>query len=66
MWSAERGQEVSPTKKLTDDADPTQRSALTALTNKLRRWEKTNEVYQEMCASADRRVAARKMAANHG
>lgn len=55
--------------KVPDDTDPTARAALTALVNKLRRWEADNEVYQEMLASADKRVAAqnaRRVAAGHG
>jgi hypothetical protein len=46
-----------------DTSDPAMRAALDLQLGKLRRWEGDNDAYQEMCRSADAKVAAATEAA---
>lgn len=48
-----------------DTCEPTKRAELDLLLGKLRRWEGDNEAYQEMCRSADAKVAAATEAARN-
>lgn len=46
-----------------DTSDPAKRAELDLQLGRLRRWEGGNEEYQEMCRSADAKVAAATEAA---